>query len=101
MDIQILLICALIGVFVRAALGLNLLALFGATSTIALILPAFLISLSGNPETSHDVANTLDIYIVTLTTVLPSVIVGEALGIFAKDIVSLPKTIIDHIRTLL
>jgi len=96
-----LLICALIGVFVRAALGLNPLALLGATSTVVLILPTFLISLSGNPETSHNVANTLDLYVVTLTTVLPSVIVGEVLGIFAKDIVRLPKTIIDHLRTLL
>jgi len=101
LDIQILLICALIGVFVRAALGLNILALLGAASTIALILPIFLISLSGNPETSHDIANTLDVYIVTLTTALPSVVAGEALGIFARDIVGLPKTIFDHIRTLL
>ena len=101
LDIQILLICAVIGVLARAFLGLNLLALFGAVSIVSLLIPAFLISLSSNPEASHNMANTLDLYVVNFTKVLPSVIIGELLGFFAKDILRLPKTLIDHIRTLL
>ncbi len=101
MDIQIFLICAVIGVFARALLGLNLLALFGAVSIVSLLMPAFLISLSSNPEASQNMANTLDLYVATFTKVLFSVIIGELSGFFAKDILRLPKTMIDHIRTLL
>ena len=101
MDIQILLICAVIGVLARAFLGLNLLALFGAVSIVSLLNPAFLISLSSNPEASHNMANTLDLYVVNFTKVLPSIITGALPGFFAKDILRLPKTLIDHIRTLL
>ena len=101
MDIQVLLICAFLGVCVRAIFGLNPFMVFGTVSIVTLVLPAFLISLSSNAEMAHTIANTADLYVVTLTGVLPSMIIGELLGIFAKDIFRLPKAIIDHIRALL
>ena len=101
MDIQVLLICAFLGVCVRAIFGLNPLMLFGTVSIVALVLPAFLISLSSNAEIAHTIANSVDLYVVTLTKMLPSMLIGELLGIFAKEILKLPKAIIDHIRASL
>ena len=101
MDIQVLLICVFIGVCVRAISGLNPLAMFGAIFIVSLVLPAFFIPLPSNPNMAHKIANTLDLYIANLTQMLTSVITGELLGIFAKDILILPKNIIDHIRTWL
>ncbi len=101
LDIQILLICAFLGVCVRVIFGLNPLMLIGTVSVVTLILPTFLISLPGNAEMTHTISNSLDLYLVTLTKALPSMIIGELLGIFAKEILKLPKAMIDHIRALL
>ncbi len=101
MDIQVLLICAFLGVCIRAIFGLNPLMLFGTVSIVTFVLPAFLSSLSSNAEMAHTITNTVDLYVVTLTKVLPSMIIGELLGIFAKEILKLPKAIIDHIRAAL
>jgi len=101
LDIQVLLICAFLGVCIRAIFGLNPLMLFGTVSIVTFVLPAFLIPLSSNAEMAHTIANTVDLYVVTLTKVLPSMIIGELLGIFAKEILKLPKAIIDHIIALL
>ena len=101
MDIQVLFICAFLGVCIRAIFGLNPLMLFGTVSIVTFVLPAFLISLSSNAEMAHTIANKVDLYVVTLTRVLPSMIIGELLGIFVKEIFKLPKALIDHIRAML
>ena len=101
MDIQILLICVFIGVCLRAVLGLNTMALFGAVFIFSLVLPVFLIKLQSDPETIHSITVMFNLYVETLTRILSSVITGALLGIFTKDIIRLPKAIIDHIRGLL
>ena len=98
MDIQILLICACIGVFVRAFSGLNPMAIFVTIFIVSLVLPAFSVQLSSDPTVAYRIDNTLDLYLATLLQMLTSVITGELLGIFAKDIFLLPKRIFDHFR---
>ena len=78
-----------------------MLTLFGTIFVVSLVLPAFLIPLSSNPAAPQVIAITVDLYITNLTHMVTAVITGELAGFFARDILILPKKIIDHIKTWL
>ena len=100
MDISILIVCILLSFVIRALFGLSAWVLLGSIFFITFLLPAFLSSPLISRETVEDMANQADLYVATLIKALPSMIVGELVGIFLKDILMLPKVIFDHVKGL-
>ena len=102
MDFQALVIFIFVGfgLCARAIFGLNLWSLFLTMSLLMLILPFFLMPSLSEPEIARTIADTAVMYITNLRNWLPSMLVGALAGIFARELFSLPKVIIDVVRGL-
>jgi len=75
--------------------------LFGGVCLLVLILPVFLFLLPAEAEIDRTIADIANIYTTNLRNCLPSMLIGAAAGIFAREILRLPRVIYDFVRGLL
>jgi uncharacterized membrane protein YgaE (UPF0421/DUF939 family) len=79
----ILVIAAFIGLVVKSLFGFNPWALLSSLSLLALVLPLIPLSLERDPQVVQAMANS---YITTTVNSFPTIVIGEAAGIFASNI---------------
>jgi hypothetical protein len=97
MNFIVLVICALLGLCTRLLIGFDPWKLLGSLSLVILVLPIFNISLQHDPQITQAMAND---YTTHLITQLPSMLIGEIAGVFAKEIFSVTKGIVGVIPNL-
>ena len=100
MDLEFLIIIAFIGIglCLRAIFGLNLMVLLMSLSLVMVIFSVFLIPRPGEYEINQAFTDTAVIYFANLKGWLLPMFIGALGGIYAREIVSLPKVIIDFAR---
>jgi len=84
MDFSVVFICAVVGLCVRGLIGFNPWVAFGTASLAILIVPGLLmITVQSDPAVAQTMA---DGYVARLVIALPSMLIGELAGFFAKEL---------------